>query len=234
MRLFCCHWNWNQLFEVVSFLRTFTPILRMYFSRESTVLKNAYELRNVRPSVRPHESAGLPLDGSMKFVVGEFTKICREILELVKIRQNQTLLIKTMYVCCRIHKFVIKFVVKHSVFFTKTILLRFHYKNGYANAPQRYVIRALCVLLLPEWKSLFHHSHSAYEYILWRDGHECKYGAWTIRSLRGEISENTNAVIAYGLNVEALATVRNVPCSDTAARSCPLCSLIIRNTMEKL
>jgi len=69
----------------------------MRFWRESIVAKNAYELRNVRPSVRSSAciSAAPNERISVKFVIGNFTKICRDILDLVKIGQEQTLYMKT-------------------------------------------------------------------------------------------------------------------------------------------
>jgi hypothetical protein len=65
----------------------------MHFWRESTVAKNAYELRNVRSSAC---ISAVPTERiSVKFVVGNFTKNCRYILDLVKIGQKQTLYMKT-------------------------------------------------------------------------------------------------------------------------------------------
>ena len=60
------------------------------FLARSTVAKNAYELRNVRPSVRSSARISAAPTGqiSVKFVIGDFMKICREILDLVKIGQK--------------------------------------------------------------------------------------------------------------------------------------------------
>ena len=67
------------------------------FLARNTVAKNAYELRNVRLSVRSSAciSAAPTRRISVKFVIGDFMKICRENLDLVKIGQKQTLYMKT-------------------------------------------------------------------------------------------------------------------------------------------
>ena len=59
--------------------------------------EKAYELRNVCPFVRSSACISAAPTGriSVKFVIGDFMKLCREILDLVKIGQKQTLYMKT-------------------------------------------------------------------------------------------------------------------------------------------
>jgi hypothetical protein len=122
-------------------------------------------------STCPHVSAQLPLDGfSWDLILGTFASICRETLNLVKIGQKYraltrgpkyVLLLPATYIhhktfLCNTQYFLCCWKWHVAQQYTQNALLSSHCNDGYANAPQYYVMRTLPVFLFPTLNTLVH------------------------------------------------------------------------------
>jgi len=118
-------------------------------------------LASLCPSVCPHVSARLPLQGIfVKFDTGVCMKICRETPNFVKIEQKHRNCTRrrkgVLLLQAKLNRLKITFA-QHWIFsyclqwyvsqqYAQNALLRSHWNNGYAKAPQCYLLPTLPIL----------------------------------------------------------------------------------------